>query len=897
MDSPPPGKSSNPIPIPDRKKEPVDDELSELRPAQWQHKTVDKSSLDIEPSFDSETPSFSVDSQERRRLMSMQPQHSTSSHRGSSEGRSRAFTMATATVDPDIAACLDEGFWEELKQKLANKDSGHFESHLADQLAAYNEDDDIPLDDDGYESTASPLPGTPSSFRTRLLTLHTAVDESAEESVEELTLPADQADELRHTDIRNKSSLLCKALNKIKLDKDKLSPFELSHMQTRARDYISQLPPASITEDSLVTFLLGHRTLLEELLPNSCRHLKNHQHANSPFVLSSFKPAFINKTDRLAWKELVRKTVQLLEEPVYEREKDAIDDQQRLKEAGEILDEWTQFTSTQKKGLKPEFKAQLETDLSHISQVITNYIQAIEVIAQNDFRSEENFRHSLNLQFQAAIEVLANKGGSAESQTRLIELQQKAFLRADHRHNMIGKLLGCQKKIVEILKTQNLQNEYQPCLIKHLQRSEGTSPILKSLMLRYGGTYHRCEMEYLPAALLKPPTPDDELSELESPSDLFYPGYKGVFCPSMKRDERRHAIDLMNLVVRMTGIDKPVYQETRVGIPYAFAVDPYRRNSVTNLRFNEMLTAALLQKKPKELAEAMADQNHAPIELPVFYKCLLSPDKARPHLFEHPINDPELVWCEIARNKIRIINDRGPTYISMRDHKGDEKKILVKPKIHLFIDPCNNMAFTKLGALAGTWELADEVNRKTLRELMGSLQPGAPITGPVEALLKDDTALPEIKQELSELVQHIRYMYENNRHHKLTNNPFYTSDLTSELCNLLDMANVIGCKSAKDRTGLKSASSIKFTIDCFMARTRWLVNGKKGYIVPKPGTPLTYQDILNACQLTLNSGQEENQLKNTAIPGFKVPSYMLGAARKTNPWVNRNVSVDTAWLK
>ena len=58
---------------------------------------------------------------------------------------------------------------------------------------------------------------------------------------------------------------------------------------------------------------------------------------------------------------------------------------------------------------------------------------------------------------------------------------------------------------------------------------------------------------------------------------------------------------------------------------------------------------------------------------------------------------------------------------------------------------------------------------------------------------------------------------------------------------------------------------------------------------------LTEEDHFNSCQLTLCSGQCENQLKSTAIPGYKMRDYMLGIAISIYWAASRKVSVIRDW--
>ncbi|KEQ17934.1 inositol phosphate phosphatase SopB [Endozoicomonas numazuensis] len=894
MDSKPP-KPTQPIDIPiNPRREAKDDDSEPSSSGKWMKKSVEKepqaeTSFTSDP-FDSNSSGF-----DRKRMHTMQSATSRSPHfssEGSSERVRRHFSMATAVVDESMRAYVDEGFMEELRQKLGAHNTETFKEDMAKRMTFFFEDDDIPYDD-GYES----LPTPSSLHEERVLPPPAPLQDSLEEPVISLD---DLFPEFRYTNLDDKASLLSKAMKSRGLKLEKFSEYEKKHLQTSAHEYLCIHNPREVNEDTFKAFLAEHQTLVERLMPEASKALIQQGKASRPLTLISFKPMFTSESIRADWKKLVQDTLQLMEQPIYEQQPGLINPDQLIERATELLDDWTRFTSSDKKGLKPELARCLESDLNSVNKAILPFVEAMRVVASFDCRSEENFLHSVNLQCSAAIQLLMDEAivASNPAWQKIMDLQSKATVRFDPSAPMIPRLLGLQKKILAALSPLKLGKKYQPTLIKFLQKTEGTRPIDKELMIKYPEGYQHCQLQYLPAALLAPPNISDDLTSLAAPFvDMFYPGYKDQFCPSMKRNETGHAVNLMNMILRMTGVEAPVYMETRLGVPYAFAVPEARRKQVTQRRMEEMILAALLQKKPEALAQAIITPGHDPIEVDICYKLLLSPDRLRPNLFEHEKNDPELIWCQKVRDTVKQMREHGTRIISVRDNSGEEQRVQVKPKIHLFIDPCNNMAYTKWGAMTGTWELADEINRETLDELIGSLIPESEIGGEAGALLRNDSIPPEIKHELKEVVGYIRFMYEKDRHHKLTKDPFYTSNLTSELCRLLDYANVIGCKSAKDRTGLKSAMDIKFCLDCFMARARWLRNGMRGSITPKPGQPVTLADIFNACQLILNSGQMENQLKNTGIPGFKVPGYMLGIADAAYNLINRGVSPQTAWLK
>ena len=178
---------------------------------------------------------------------------------------------------------------------------------------------------------------------------------------------------------------------------------------------------------------------------------------------------------------------------------------------------------------------------------------------------------------------------------------------------------------------------------------------------------------------------------------------------------------------------------------------------------------------------------------------------------------------------------------------------------------------------------------------LGSIDQDSPIGVEAAEFMNQLNPQSAEYREMEELAFTIRTMFKNKLHHKLTNNPMHFSNLLTELGRLMSDAILIGCKSAKDRTGNKSQSDMNFALDCKLGRERFEA-GFPARILPGLGERVTEKDLFNACQLALNSGQAESQTRSTGAPGYKMKRFMLGYSDIIFNALNRKVKPDTQWL-
>ncbi|MGI9277825.1 MAG: inositol phosphate phosphatase SopB [Endozoicomonas sp.] len=890
MDVPPPGgqrSKSVKIPKGDDKRE------KDKKPAQGSWQSRSASSEDSVPKLEASAsispPLGSEPSKHRQRRMSTAG-HATPSSQASSSG---SFRQRTRTISgSDRASSLLGSMLilsiEELKSWRDNL--GYNDQQLQRALEQAN-DDDEGIEDEGYEGPIE--------------SLAVPVDETVPQpSFQSLPLL------VQHTNPLDKGSFLTKSLQQNHVGK--LPDYEMDSLVQGACRLLSSHDPQeldeSIVEALLLSLPLGHVSCLEQVLPKTARKLHS-AGINRPITMERLSRRLLpdeSKTGRKVL-DLVAQSLEMIHRSPYQKLK-GVEYEPLIQEVLSLINDLSQVLLTVDEQFPKTLLSDLKQDLQTVKQALDRHRHMLQVMSENDYRSVNNYSKSLDRQFAAALQLLDKEApGNQQLQEKIAQLQMQCVAESGCHADMVARLDRVQKKIKSVFKEAGLQKKYQEYLVRVIQNAEGTKGIHKQLVMKYGGYYQDLDVNFTPAASLRvsPPEPEelaDPMAE-EIDADPFEHSYAGMFCPSMARGETRHAVNLMTVEAVID--DKPLYREVRVGIPYAFAADERVREEVTDLRWNEILTTALLQNFPDQLQAAMANLNHEPIDLPVFYECLLSPDRARarPGLAKLPLIDPELVWCRETRRKVTELNGektagQTPTQkletepgnvktLTIHDSGGIAYKIRVKPRVRMAISPCNNMAFNPLLARSGTWDYADETTLRVLADFMGSLNPGDAITGEAGKLLNSGKCSPLKHQKLRELVTQIRESYHDNRHHQLTLQPLHPGNLVNKLARELGYANVIGCKSAKDRTGNKSQSLMKLDMDCLMAERRWLAAGGKGQLIPLAATRLTQEDLLNCTQLVLNSGQTENQQKNTAIPGYKMQAYMLGPAKAIYPDVCR----------
>ena len=308
----------------------------------------------------------------------------------------------------------------------------------------------------------------------------------------------------------------------------------------------------------------------------------------------------------------------------------------------------------------------------------------------------------------------------------------------------------------------DLDGQFHSALVKQL-RCNPANPVSKDIILKMGGQDYPGKVRFRPAASLRVdplPGAEEEFGLLHEEVAInrsvapFEVDYEDQFCPSINRAEKDHCVALT--LVDMKIGDENVYDEIRAGVPYAYAVeDEDERAETTERRWREIFTAALIQKHPAELRAAMENpDSHKPIDLPIFYDCLLSPDMLRsfiqtqvldsetlqavagkiPRLeklqsMAQDANDNELGWCQKIWEDAEEYNRREIT-LKISDSNGQIHFIRVQPKLLMAITPCNELVYGGgLLSKSKAWVFADHVCEEIISELLGKPDPASRVGG------------------------------------------------------------------------------------------------------------------------------------------------------------------------
>lgn len=779
------------------------------------------------------------------------------------------------------------------------------------------------LDEDSRKALAD-MRQTNMTFQEFAVALANANEDTEDANPDDVTIPeAAHHQIIDHCDLTSPNSILGKCLSHYHLQISDLPDYETERLSHLASRHLAQLPATylgdtDLIEQSLTAIPAQYTSCFQQLLPETSAAISEVMQDLTIPCEASFKAAIKKsgkKPENTPFIELtflLQSTLMVLNTSCYHQlVKNGYKYEVVIHEADRLIKAWQELGG--KIPDKPEkLMAGLKADRTKAIAALQRYLEMLQTVAENDFRSTDNFMRSvylinaaaLNLIQTAEVEQPDSSDTYAKLRAHIAELSQLAVEHPPREH-MVDCLRGYESRIKTALAKAHIKG-YDKALA-HILQTSCARAYTKKLVLNNNGQLRKATVEYTPAACVRvAPAEEDILEELvvetAGTHDPFKNPHNGKFCPSVKRSEANHCVNLMLVTVTLDD-ESPasacIYKEIRVGVPYPFAVRDSLKKNTEEVRWDEILTAALIQNQPQDLQAAMNNPDHEPVELPVMYNCLLSPDKGRPLVQRLPSMDPEIIWCRRTREKIQQINLDGVRKLTIRDSNGIKHQVQVKPKVKMAINPCNEMAFSPAFSRTGTWPSADEVTAGLLTEWLGPLESKSEPSGEAGQFLRRTDIDPLIQQQVRELALEIRQLFVTHQHRKLSLQPFLFSNMISELGRLLGYANVTGCKSAKDRTGGKSETDIRFAFDCFSARQENQSGPIKTTIIPYPWMPLTDADHFNALQCNLNSGQEENCQNNTGIPGRKVPKYMLGPAQENHDIIHRKRlgGGDKDWLK
>ncbi|GAA4652845.1 hypothetical protein GCM10023116_51290 [Kistimonas scapharcae] len=622
-----------------------------------------------------------------------------------------------------------------------------------------------------------------------------------------------------------------------------------------------------------IQYLKQHNSLFQQSLPHTIGHLT--QHANHPqsLLAESLQPLLENSGLTRRELSLIRQAASLATRISHMT---SLSPYETLNGGGarqpaHLTNALNAFKKqlNKTKSLSDELRHCLNLDITKMLQTCMEQEQLFATLQSNDFRTPETFKDCLETQCQAAWKTLGN------SMTPQAKKARKALLKLyiNHRESidqqggfipdMVQQVAGCNAKIIGILEAAGLRSTFNAMLTEELSKS--SKAFVKQQAFRVNGVLHQSETRYCPAAKLRYHHPD----EPQGGRDPFEHSYQDRMSTSMRRDSDS-AVNLYTSSLSMDGRD--VEKSVRVGIPYAYAHPADQRDTITHRRLNEALTALLLQHKAdtEELANAM-DNPDAAIDMPVCYTNLMSPDALRSMGKHIPITkvkdvmDDERKWCRETWKSMKKHWQDKTTTLTIYSSAGTPHTVNINVEPFMFICPCNLIAHNKLLALTGdTWRDAEKQNGKMLGRLIGSLTPGDPIEGFIGQRLQQYP--PETQQKIQLLADHMRELTRTGMRHCAEKDPFLYSRTLNSLLNSIDMPIIEGCKSNKDRTGLKKAHD--HTQLCYLKacqadamETDFI---RRHIMTESP----EFEALLQ--QMAVNGGHTTIQTQNTAMPGYRI---------------------------
>jgi len=286
-------------------------------------------------------------------------------------------------------------------------------------------------------------------------------------------------------------------------------------------------------------------------------------------------------------------------------------------------------------------------------------------------------------------------------------------------------------------------------------------------------------------------------------------GINGV-CSYATR-EARHAVNLWNTKFRpypIAGTDTGyVFSGLRHGVHDAYGIKtPDQRNAANDARVKEFIHASLLDHLKRNKLDTRKMSAEEAIEIKIVSVNLLTAAGKEKEMIEQQ----QRAFARANGQEMRI---------RIADGRGHEKELKVKPMIFTFCTPVNHLSLSKIGRLIGIWRTADSINKKSVKNLIGSIEKNEPIGGLVgdqlrklnaelentdaasAAQINKRTVLTEKISLIKELVNQVREIMLKDLHHEVGNEPYKLPTRLLALSNEIGATPAFNCKSGKDRTG------------------------------------------------------------------------------------------------
>ncbi|CAM3781004.1 inositol phosphate phosphatase SopB [Parendozoicomonas haliclonae] len=540
-------------------------------------------------------------------------------------------------------------------------------------------------------------------------------------------------------------------------------------------------------------------------------------------------------------------------------------------------------------------------DLEDLQSKIADYNKALKAFSENDFRNKKTWDYCIRVMAETVKSYLGKRYSGSELIDRVSILEKwregKTYRYPGHpnRPHIYEDLTTCEQELMVLFKIEKkVFEQYREERLK----TQPATLRSKILPFHFNDSFHQITIEQRPATFIY-------LGEARDGREYDLLSFDGHTYPSCQRDAPR-AVNLM--VTRVKLGDDVILKEVRTAVPYAYAVSKKaERNQITDQRWRDILTLCSVSYFPRRVLNNFCPEGELSkpaFAVPGFYMCLLSPDNLRPPFSTFEGVDNERNWCYEIDKKMEDLSSK-PLQLNIRKRDGQKGHITIRPNLFLFVCPCNQLGYSSSLDFAKAWENADVYNHKAFLKLFGTTSPDEPIKPDsfVGTFLTEHQTLdPIVLKEIEEIAYLLRSMFTRRLHHTLGQEPFLFHNYLSELGRLLGVANISGCKSAKDRTGNYERSNIEMALRLSLSRRK--LKESLGTMEPGEGAAteesslqsmqvlppidrhLTDTDFFNNSLLLLCSNQLENTMDCTGKPGVKIPRYMLGQVHMLYPAVS-----------
>ncbi len=471
---------------------------------------------------------------------------------------------------------------------------------------------------------------------------------------------------------------------------------------------------------------------------------------------------------------------------------------------------------------------------------------------ENDYRRSEKYEELINRFYQVAEITLVDNEAQRNKLRMKYEAYRRHALEAENGFvlNTTAYVMRFEREIVDLMNQVGLSERFHANLISRLAE-DTTAYTVKQTLLSKEGNWQTVEHVYTPAHQVRFRVTDEESGD----EDPFEESYDGKGVPSLDRGNS-HAISMYHYQMKVDGHVEDQY--TRMGAPIAYTKKtPESIRQGTIKRFKEIVVNVLVNEMAEELRSAINDSNHV-VKLNLCYLNLMSPDRLRGKLAKLPLMpkklkerlDDESEWvnylAEIIGDMDQILDDGRITFNSVQ---GQEHSIQLQLSSMMFVIPCNRLGLDGAWSVAGnTWENAKQINVRTLNELKQSATTEGGVINEIfnEMYRESPDDARNWKRNVDELIEKIeRKMEEMNGTVSIDEVALLEEDI-SELCGMLKMRIITGCKSNKDRTSIMKSKKQSSRFDRRM-RKNFLVHG----------------------------GHVQIQINNVNVPGGKYDSTML----------------------